>query len=174
MSISSIGTNNVANVNVASSITNSSTARASSIPPPGAGAAATVNVSTPGQFFSQLQSLSQSNPSEFKTVAASLAQNFEKAASSTSGPQAKFLSHLADQFSQAAQTGQLESSQGQGNAPAAGAHHHHHHHGGGGGGGGAVQGAFQSAMGILNDALSGSSTSTSSSTSAVTTPTTTP
>jgi hypothetical protein len=170
MSISSIGNNGISNVNATSSITNTTTSSgAGSVPPPGTGPAATVSMSTPGQFFSQLQSLSQSNPTEFKTVAASLAKNFANAASSASGPQANFLNHLADQFSQAAQTGQLESPQNQGGASANGAHHHHHHHGGGGGGGGAVQSAFQGAMGILTQALSGTTSSPTDAVAATTT-----
>jgi hypothetical protein len=123
----------------------------------------------------QLQQLSQQNPTEFRAVATQLATNFRNAAGQASGQQAQFLSNLANQFSQAAQTGQLQppsgtSSATQGSAAptqaansgagqAVGGHHHHHHHGGGG----AIQQAFQSAQSILQQALQGTTSSTSSS-----------
>jgi len=149
---------------------------ASSIPP--AGGAATASISTPAQFFSELQQLSQQDPTQFKAVAAQLATSFQNAASQTSGPQAKFLGNLANQLNQASQTGSLQPAQpSQGTqtasavqAPQAAsgsgaAHHHHHHHGGGMGGGQSsqVQQAFQDALGILNKATQSTSTSSSSS-----------
>src|ERR1700722_12303152 len=82
----------------------------SSIPP--AGAAATASISTPGQFFSEMQQLSQQDPAEFKAVAAKVSAAMQTAAGQTSGPQATFLTHLANQFSQAAQTGTLQPPQG--------------------------------------------------------------
>jgi len=139
---------------------------AGSVPPAAVGAAATATISTPGQFFSQMQQLSQQNPTEFKSVAAQVAKAFQTAASQATGPQAQFLTNLANQFSQASQTGSLQPPQGtqgvQGAAGASagqGAHHHHHHHGGGGGGaaGGSAQSsavvtAFQNAISILGQA----------------------
>ena len=64
---------------------NTSTQGAGSIPP-AAGGAETATISTPGQFFSDLQQLSQSNPAQFKQVAAQLATNFQNAASSATAP----------------------------------------------------------------------------------------
>jgi hypothetical protein len=149
----------------------------SSIPPPMGGAAST-SISTPGQFFSEMQQLSQQNPSEFKTVAAQVATSFQNAASQTSGPQAQFLSNLANQFTQAAQTGTLQApegaqaaqsgqsaqvAQGGPSSGSAGMHHHHHHGGGGSmSQSSSVQQAFQSAMQILEQATGSTSTSESS------------
>src|ERR1017187_5940613 len=125
-----------------------------------------------------MQQLAQQNPTEFKAVAAQVAAAFQNAASQTSGPQAQFLTKLANQFSQAAQTGSLQPPQGAqsaqaGQAPqgaqgasagqaggAAGAHHHRHHGGGGSvAQSSAVQQAFQSIMNILEQATQGTSAS---------------
>ncbi len=176
-SLSNSALTNVGNVGTVGT----STASATSIPPP-MGGAATASISTPGQLFSELEQLSQQDPTKFKAVAAQLATSFQNAASQASGPQAKFLGNLANQLSQAAQSGSLQPAQGapsgqpaqgvQGTQAAgggAGTPHHHHHHGGGSMGGGQssqVQQAFQNAMGILTQALqpttADSSTSSSS------------
>ncbi len=162
--------------NVGSTAATTTTASPSSIPPPMAGAAST-SISTPGQFFSEMQQLSQSNPTEFKTVAAAVAKSFQTAASQATGSQAQFLNNLANQFTQAAQTGTMPSPQGaqsggqaqgaQGSQSGSAGGHHHHHHGGGGSmsQSSSVQQAFQSAMSILQQATSGTS-SFGSSTSA--------
>jgi hypothetical protein len=132
----------------------------------------TATISSPAQLFSELQQLSQSDPTEFKAVASQLATSFQQAASQSSGPDAKVLGNLANMFTQAAQTGQLQAPQGAqggasagagGAAGASGYHHHHHHGGGGGGGGGAIEQAFQSAASILDQALEGPFGSSSSS-----------
>jgi hypothetical protein len=132
--------------------------------------AASTSISTPGQFFSEMQQLSQSNPTEFKTVAADVAKTFQTAASQASGPQAQLLTNLANQFTQAAQTGSLQAPQGaqSGSQAAQGSRagtHHHHHHGGGGSitQSSSVQQAFQSAMSSLEQATGGTPTSGSSS-----------
>lgn len=146
----------------------------SSIPPPMGGVAST-SISTPGQFFSEMQQLSQQNPSEFKTVAAQVATSFQNAASQATGQEAQFLTNLANQFTQAAQTGTLQAPQGaqsgqsgqaaqgaQGTQSGSGAegHHHHHHHGGGSmSQSSSVQQAFASAMSILEQATGSTSTS---------------
>ena len=154
-----------------------STPSMSSIPP-AMGGAATAAISTPGQFFSEMQQLSQQNPAEFKAVAAQVATSFQNAASQTSGPQAQVLNNLANQLNQAAQTGSLQAPQGPqvaqatsgaGSAESQGAHHHHHNHGGGGsmGAGGqssAVDQAFQNAMSILTQATQATTSSLASST----------
>jgi hypothetical protein len=146
------------------------------------GGAATTTISTPGQFFSEMQQLSQQNPTEFKSVAAQIAAAFQAAASQATGPQAQFLSRLAAQFTQAAQTGSLQPPQGAQAAPAAssagptgsGGAHHHHHHGGGSSAGSAqsstaqsstVEQAFQNAIAILTQSLQGTSSTSAASTS---------
>jgi hypothetical protein len=137
------------------------------------GGAASTSISTPGQFFSEMQQLSQQNPTEFKTVAAAVATTFQNAASQASGSQAQLLSNLANPFSQAAQTGSLQApqappsgsqaAQGTQSGGSAGGHHHHHHHGGGSmSQSGSVQQAFQSAMQVLEQATGSASTSASS------------
>ncbi len=132
-----------------------------------ASAASSTSISSAGQLFSQLQQLSQSNPTEFKAVASQLATTFQTAASQTGGPQAKALTNLSDQMTQAAQTGALQAPQsGQGSSSSSGAGgHHHHHHGGGGGDGSsssssssAVQVALQTALGVVSQATSDGTT----------------
>jgi hypothetical protein len=176
----SVASNPTSNVNAVST---SATTSTSSIPP---SAAANAAISTPGQFLSQMQALSQSNPAEFKSVAAQVATTCQNAASQSTGPASQFLSGLANQFSQAAQTGTLAlpSTQGgpatQGISGAQGAqatqsgspavHHHHHHHGGGGGmQSSEVAQAFGSAMDVLTSATSATSSSTTSTAPAATT-----
>lgn len=138
----------------------------------GSGPAATATLSTPGQLFGELQQLSQQDPAKFKAVAAQLATTFQNAASQASGPQAQFLTQLANQFTQAAQTGTLQPPQGaQGAGASSGGHHHHHHHGGGGGGGGVssivgsdssdVNQAYQSALSIVEQATGATGSATS-------------
>jgi hypothetical protein len=153
--------------------------RKSSIPP-AMGGAANATISTPGQFLGEMQDLSQQNPAEFKTVAAQVAASFQRAASQASGPQAQFLTSLANRFDQASQTGSLQPPQGaqaaqtgqaaQGVSGAGasqaggGSAVHHHRHGGGSEmtESAAVQQAFQSAMNILSQTMQGASTSTPS------------
>jgi hypothetical protein len=65
-------------------------------------------ISGPGQFFSKMQQLSQQDPAEFKQIASQVAQTFTDAASKATGNDAQMLTQLADQFSQAAQTGTLQ------------------------------------------------------------------
>jgi hypothetical protein len=82
------------------------------------GAAATAAISTPGQFYSELQALAQ-NPARFKSVAAQVALLFENAASKASGSEAQVLADLASRFSLAAQTGVLPPPGGAQVSPAA-------------------------------------------------------
>jgi hypothetical protein len=155
--------------NVAATSATQAVSPGGSIPaaPPGAGSA---SISTPGQFFSEMQQLSESNPSEFKAVATQVAASFQSAASQATGQQAQFLTSLAATFTQAAQTGSLQAPQGAGSGQAApstgtaGAHHHHHHHGGGSSSSGSssIQQAFESAMSILTQATQGGSAATTS------------
>lgn len=87
-----------------------------------------VDISQPGQLFSQLASLAQSDPAQFKSVTADIAQKLSDAASSQTGAQAEFLKRMADNFTAASQSGNpsdILPKVGQG-----GGHHggHHHHH----------------------------------------------
>ncbi len=89
-----------------------------------------VDVSQPGQLFSQLQSLAQSDPTQFKQVTAEIASQLKDAASSATGKQADFLNNLANRFQTASQSGKasdLAPPTQQGGAQASGHHHHHHH-----------------------------------------------
>jgi len=161
----------------------------SSIPPPmsaGAGASS-ATISGPAQFFSEMEQLCQLNPTQFKAVAAQVATAFQNAAGQASGRQAQALTALANQFSQAAQTGSLQPPQAaaQGASQAAtppasslttsstgasdpsgatgiGHHHHRHHHGGAGSS--SIQQAFQNALSIVDQALQGTSSGSSPST----------
>ena len=166
-----IGTSQAYDIGAIGNSTQSSGSVASSA----VGGSETATISTPAQFFSELQQLSQSNPTQFKQVAAQLATSFQNAASTATGADAQRLNSIANNLTQAAQTGTLQPPQAPGVAGAGkagceegsgGAHHHHHHHGGGGGGGGqsgTMGQAFQDAMSILTQSLS-SSTSTTTST----------
>jgi len=155
----------------AASLVSPSAAVSGSAPASGSGAGV-ASISTPGQFFSEMQQLSQTNPSEFKAVAAQVATSFQSAASQASGSQAQFLTNLANQFTQAAQTGSLQppggtpsvqAAQGAKGAAGNGGGHHHHHHGGGAQASqsSAVAQAFESATTILSQATGGTATSTS-------------
>jgi hypothetical protein len=127
-------------------------------------------ISGPAQFFSEMERLSQRNPNRFKAVAAQVATAFQNAAGQASGRQAQALTALANQFSQAAQTGSLRPPQAAAStspsghsAPSAAGSHHHHRRPDGGGGSSSVQKAFQSALSIVDQALQGSSSGSSSS-----------
>jgi hypothetical protein len=159
----SLGGAAMANVSTAATAATQVGASPSSAPP-ATGGAASASISTPGQFMSEMQQLSQSNPTEFKAVASQVAASFQSAASQATGQQAQVLSGLASTFTQAAQTGSLQAGQSRGTA---GAHHHHHHHGGGSSSSGSssIAQAFESAMSILTQVTQGGSapaTSTSS------------
>jgi hypothetical protein len=180
MNISSVSSANSSTTQVASvgAVGPAGLSDVSLVSPPG-GAAASASISTPGQFFSQMQQLSQQNPTAFKSVAAEVATTFQNAASQTTGQQAQLLNKLANVFSQASQTGSLQAPEGgpftqalqatQGGSGQAGgstaAHHHHHHHHGGGGGAlpadsssSDVQQAYESVLSIVTQATQGGST----------------
>jgi hypothetical protein len=145
-------------------------------------AATSTTISTPAQFFSQMQQLAQQDPAEFKTVAAQVATTFQSAATQASGPQAMILSNLASQFNQAAETGTLQPPRGSSTnqtgqaaqgaeagqasqtgqtAPLArsgrtgGSRHHHPQGGGGSTMSSEVQQAFQNAMAVFTNATQG-------------------
>jgi len=131
-------------------------------------AGVTVDISKPGQLFSQLSSLATSDPDKFKTVTADIAQKLKDAAGSKTGKQADFLNQLADKFSAASQSGSAADL-----APPRPQGHHggHHHHAksttdatgasagtSGSGAAGGPGGVFQTVESIISDALQGTST----------------
>lgn len=135
-------------------------ARTSSVPPPPAGASA--SISKPGELLSKLQQLQQSDPAKFKEVTAELSKQLKDAAGSATGPAAAALNKLADGLAQASSTGSLDALTPKGGAKG---HHGHHHHGGGGG---AVGAALSSALETVQKALDGSATSATSPTTSAT------
>ena len=186
MSIQNVSGNNSTLQTYDISAIGNSTQSTGSIAPSAMGGSEMATISGPGQFFSDLQQLSQSDPTKFKQVASQLATSFQNAASNATGADAQRLNSIANNLSQAAQTGSLQPPQpppsagtvGQtGDASGSGgAHHHHHHHGGGGGGGGqssAMNQAFQAATSILTQSLSSSSSTTTATTLTSSTQTTT-
>ena len=68
-------------------------------------------VSNPGLLFSQLQGLSQQNPTEFKKITAQVAQQLQAASAASAGstsaasPQNSVLNQMASNFQHASQTG---------------------------------------------------------------------
>jgi hypothetical protein len=166
MSIGSVSSTSNA---YATSAINGSTKSPSSIPPPVGGAAASANISKPGELFSKLQQLSQQDPAKFKQVAGQIGAEL-KTAANASGNTA--LSKLADQLTQASQSGSLTDPSQQSGAGKAHGHHHGHHHGGGGGGpsaassgaqspSSAVVSAFTNALDEVNQALAPTTSGTS-------------
>jgi len=135
----------------------------------GASSAVSVDLSQPGQLFSQLQNLAQTDPTKFKEVTAEIASQLKDAASSQTGKQASFLNNLAGRFQTASQSGKMSDlappQQGQAQA---GAHHHHHHSqvqaGAGTQSGSSTQSSteslFQQVQDIIANALSSASTTT--------------
>jgi hypothetical protein len=124
------------------------TSRASSVPPP-PNAAASAEISKPGELFSKLQQLLQKDPEKFKEVVGEVAHSLRDAAQKATGRGAEFLNRLADRLDQTAQTGDLSAlapkeSRSGGEARA---HHHHGHHGG------AVGSALENALDQVNQAL---------------------
>jgi hypothetical protein len=92
------------------------------------------DLSNPAQFFSELEQLSQQNPSAFESITAQIGKQLSTAAANTADPnQAAFLNNLAANFQTASQTGNFSSlfpqSQGQGapQAQSPAVHHHGHH-----------------------------------------------
>lgn len=129
-------------------------------------AGVTVDISKPGQLMSELSSLAQSDPAQFKAVAADIATQLQNAASSQTGSSADFLNKLADKFSAASKSGDLSDLK-----PAQGPHHGHgghRAHGAAASGQGATPGAAADSVGqivqsIISTALSSASSAASSS-----------
>lgn len=111
MSVNSISSSNLwqilesaatSQVNSATSATTSAAPAATSAP----GSADSSSLSGPGQFFSELQKLATSNPTEFKKITAEVAQQLQSAAQSSTDPgQANFLNQMASNFEKASQSG---------------------------------------------------------------------
>ena len=115
-----------------------------------------VEISKLGQLRSDLSSLAQSDPAQFKAVTADIAQKLKDAAAGETGSRANFLNKLAGRFDGASQNGDASDLSLAGRARG---HHHHggHHHGRGGGfdvhgddGGASVSDVVQ---GIISGAL---------------------
>lgn len=93
------------------------------------------SVSSPGQLFSELQKLSQSDPAEFKKITAQIATQLQAAAkNSTNSEQANFLNQMAANFQKASQSGNFSDlfpnqSQTSNSVGGTGGGHHHHAHG---------------------------------------------
>lgn len=134
----------------------------------GSASAYAVELSQPGQLFSQLQSLAQSNPDEFKEVAANIASQLKDAAASQSGRQADLLDNLATRFQAASQSGSfsdLTPPARQSGTQASAQHHHHHHLTEAAGGDqpstsppSGAESAWSTIQGIISNALSAVST----------------
>ena len=78
------------------------------------GTGVSVDLSDPGKAFSQLQQLSESDPEDFKTTMASIADQIEEAAESTSDEkQSDMLREIAADFREAAENGDMSSMQQQ-------------------------------------------------------------
>lgn len=94
------------------------------------GAPDQIDFSQSASLFRQLQQLQTSNPAEFKQVLSDAATKFQTAAKQTSdSTQASFLSSLAAQFQQAANSGDISGLKPPASAGGTyGAHHHRHHH----------------------------------------------
>jgi hypothetical protein len=78
------------------------------LPPPPKAPAITTSISQPAQFLNEMQQLSQQEPTRFNTVAQQVAASFTQAASQAGGVDAQNLTHLASQFTLAAQSGRLQ------------------------------------------------------------------
>jgi hypothetical protein len=148
----------IAGVDTASSTSNGAAANAT-------GSAVSVDLSKPGQLFSQLQNLAQTDPTKFKEVTAEIASQLKDAAASQTGKQAAFLNELAGRFDAASQSGKMSDLKPpQAQAQASG-HHHHHHHAQAAGNGqssssspAGADSMFQLVQGIITNALGSSST----------------
>ena len=68
-------------------------------------------VSEHGRSYGELASLSSSDPDLFKSITTDISDRLRSAASGLSAGQGNLLTSLADQFSKASQTGQLEALQ---------------------------------------------------------------
>jgi hypothetical protein len=130
MSISAI--NSLSTPAIASTAPASAITAASDPTAPGSTAApAATQLSSFGQFMSNMQSLEQSNPTKASQILGSIASKLSAQAQTVGGSRGAQLSQLATKFQAAAQTGDLSSIQPQQTSNAASGSHHHggsHHH----------------------------------------------
>jgi hypothetical protein len=90
------------------------------------------NLSSMGQYFSELKQLSTQNPAEFKKITSEISQKLDTQAQNSTDPtQATQLKAIAGRFDQASKTGDFSSllPPQSGTAAAGGKRHGHHHHG---------------------------------------------
>lgn len=89
-----------------SSTTSTSSAASTQSATSASGTADSTSLSDPGKLFKELQSLSQSDPAEFKKITSEIATQLQAAAkdSSDSG-QSSFLSNMATNFENASESG---------------------------------------------------------------------
>jgi hypothetical protein len=139
------------------------------VPPPATFGAAAPQISGPGQFFSKLQQLAETNPTQFKQVTQQISDQLRQQAQQSTGRAAQFENALADRYASAAQSGDLSAFKPQGGSETSAAQHAHHHHGhgggGGGGGGGPLAAIFSNALEEINQALSATPGATGTGTS---------
>jgi hypothetical protein len=89
------------------------------------------NLSSLGEFFSELKQLSIQNPVEFKKIATEIAQKLDTQAQHPSDTtQATELKAIASRFDEASKTGDFSSlvPQSDGTTPTGSKHHGGHHH----------------------------------------------
>ena len=98
------------------SASSASTAQSQEVSSP-FGDSSTSTISGPGKWMQELAELQQSDPDKFKEVTSAIAQKLSDEASSATGGDAKFLGELADQFSQASETGDLSALKPPGGPP---------------------------------------------------------
>jgi hypothetical protein len=159
VNINGIGSGSMVTGTTASS-TASVQRRDSSIPPPPG--AASSSISQQGSMFSQLQQLSQQDPTRFKEVMTEMAKALRTDASQQTGPAADRLTQMASRMDQAASSGdvsqlapQQPQATPQGAAAYQGASGKHHHHHGGGSAGNDLQQAFEAAMSATSATTTG-------------------
>lgn len=142
-----------------------STSSSSSTATSSSSASDSTSMSGPGQLFAELEKLSKSDPSEFKTITASIAKELKSAASSsTNSDQASQLNQMASSFATASKSGNFSDllpsqSSGSGAPPAppsgsaSGAYSQNSSN--------PLESIFSKALQQINSDLSGSSSTTS-------------
>ena len=133
--------------------------RPSSIPPAPDSPAAKTHISGPGQLFSQLAQLSDSDPDKFKEIAQKISDQFKTAAENSTGRESAMAQKFAERFGQAAETGDLSAFRAEGGIGHHHHHHHHHHHGGFGGSD-EVRSVLQNALDLVHEAQNGAASGT--------------
>jgi len=129
-------------------------------------------VSDPGMLFTQLQSLSQQNPAEFKKITTQVAQQLQAAGASASkisagSPQATVLNQMASNFQNASKTGSFSDlfahASATANSPAASPAHQQYADPGAASQSSTIHSIFSQALTQIKTDLSGSATLNTSS-----------